>query len=251
MKKKFIAVCIAALCCLAGCQGGGGGESSSSSPERPSDLVKISTPYTAENLQTILFTDKAKDLTVNVSDNQHLKDLLLSVEYYQVPQYSQESGLDNVEYTLTFVNGGIKIGENGYVGFVAGDATSEALVVRDEFAYLANIIGGEVTSIEGYTATQNIEVLNANNAEGELSDKAAFLQSLSALRFVKLNNKDHYAIGNKGYVIKIDNDEISVYEKYVVVGEDLYLLYQGDFEFLKGITFDSSTNSSGGWLPWI
>lgn len=238
---------MAALCCFAGCQGGG----ESSSSEKPSDFVEISTPYAAEDLQTVLFTDENKDLTVNVSDNQHLKDLLLSVQYYEVPEYSQKNVLEEVQYTLAFANLELQVGQDGFVGFVTESETTAALVVRDEFAYLSTILGGAVASFNGYTGAQSVEVYNAKNEKGEISDKAAFLQSFSALQFVKLNNKAHYAIGDKGYAIKIDNDEISVYEKYVVAGEELYLLYQGDFEFLKGITFDSSTNSSGGWLPWI
>ena len=247
MKKIWIAVCMAALCCFAGCQGGG----ESSSSDKPSDFIEMATPYTAEDLQTILFTDENKDLTINVSDNQHLKDLLLSVQYYEVPQHSQKNGLEDVQYTLAFADIELQVGQDGFVGFVTESETTAALAVRDEFAYLATILGGDITSFDGYAAAQSVEVYNAKNEKGEISDKAAFLQNVTALRFVKLNNKAHYAIGNKGYVIKVDNDEISVYEKYVVIGEELYLLYQGDFEFLKGITFDSSTNSSGGWLPWI
>ena len=248
MKKKLIAVCIATLCCLTGCQNGG---ESSSSSDRPNDFVKMTTPYGAEDLQTVLFTDENKDLTVNVSDNQHLKSLLLSVEYYEVPEHSQENALADVQYTLTLANMELQIAQEGVVGFVTDSETTTALVVRDEFAYLATILGGDVISMDGYTATQTVEVTNAENKQGEITDKTAFLQSLSALRFVKLNNKAHYAIGDKGYTIKIDNDEIFVYQKYVVIGEELYLLCQGNFEFLGGITFGSSSTSSGGWLPWI
>ena len=52
----------------------------SSSDDEP---IQISAPYAESDLQTLLFTDTAKSVTVDVSANTYLKELLLSLSYYE------------------------------------------------------------------------------------------------------------------------------------------------------------------------
>lgn len=260
MRKILIAVLLAALCCLASCSWGENSNSTlapdnsqeDSTPnnseeiEIPEGFTKITTPYTEANVQTILFTDTEKVLTVDVSGNARLQSLLLGVEYYT---QAEQSGEINAKYVLTLQGVELQIGANGEVCFLFEDETEQkAVVLNNEFAYLDALINGGAVSFDGYTATQNVQVYNDKNAEGTISNKAEFLQNLQSVRFVKLNNKADYQTGAKIYTVKIDNEEIAVYAKYVTLNGNLYAIYEGGFEFLKNMKFDKVES---GELPWL
>lgn len=272
MKRSVIAILIALLCCFGACsveETSSGAQNSYNSqdsmeiedsqstqdspipenPEENEDSLQITTPYSAENLKTVFFTDTEKALTVDVSKNTHLQTLLLGVKYYkpeaiEAPQPAQIE----VKYTLSLQGMDLQIGADGVVCFLFEDGTKQnAVVLQNEFAYLETLIEGNVFSFNGYTTGQTVQVFNSGNAEGTIADKQAFLDALKGMRFVKLNNKEHYQIGSKGYTIRIDEEEIAVYKKHVVFNGDLYVVYEGDFDFLKDIKFDASS----GWLPWL
>ena len=272
MKRSVIAILIALLCCFGACsveEMSSGAQNSYNSQdsmeiedsqstqdsqipensEENEDSLQITTPYGAENLKTVFFTDTEKALTVDVSENTQLQALLLGVKYYKpeavdVSQFAQMA----VKYTVSLQGMDLQIHDSGVVCFLFEDGTEQNVVVlQNEFAYLETLIEGNVFSFEGYTAEQTVQVFNDGNGEGTIADKQAFLDALKGMRFVKLNNKEHYQIGTKGYTIRIDEDEIAVYKKHVVFNGDLYVVYEGDFDFLKDIKFDASS----GWLPWL
>jgi hypothetical protein len=267
MKKILIAFTIATLCCLASCAGGENSTGALSSEnsqqvstpngevsvpndseeiEIPEGYTKMTAPYTAEDLQTVLFTDVEKVLTVEMSDNTRLQSLLLGAEYYT---QAEPNGEFTAKYILALQGVELQIGTNGEVCFLSADETEQkAVVLNEEFAYLDTLIDGNALSFDGYTATQNIQVYNDKNAEGTISNKAEFLQSLQSVRFVKLNNKADYQTGTKNYTVKIDNDEIGVYAKYVTLNGELYAIYEGSFGFLQDIQF---SKIESGELPWL
>ncbi|MBQ8294822.1 MAG: hypothetical protein IJX87_00150 [Clostridia bacterium] len=277
MKNRFV-VLIAATCCLlgwfAGCSSNSvtqssknssdpslesslenSSQSSSQSAQQPSEgLVEISAPYAEADLQSVVFTDTAKALTLDVSENQHLRSLLLSAKYYQEETLSlsssssteNENSAESAKYVLSLQSCDIQIFSANEVCFITADGEGQnkqnAVAADEKFAYLETLLDGDEQAIGDYTAEQTLEVKNAENASGEITDKAAFLGDLNKVRVVKLQNKAHYQIGEKTYVLKIGNDQIEVYQKYITVNGDLYAIYQGNFNFLKNLDF---------WLPWL
>ena len=271
MRKSFIAMLLAVACCLAACTGEGASQSelisydsqesytSENSQESVEDgefgedsqdsqtsqeTTSTTAPYTAENLKTIFFTDVEKSTTVDISDNGYLKTLLLGMEYQEDTVFAPE----DVKYVLALQGMDMQIYANGVVDFTMQDETTcRALVLSNEFAYLEDLLADSVVDFSGCTSTQNIQVWNAQSAEGTIADKADFLTKLQAVSVVGLNHKEHYEIGAKKYTIKIDGDEIVVYGKYITYNGDLYKIQQGNFDFLKSLQFGSTVEG----LPWL
>ncbi len=250
MKKWLIAAILTAVCCVSGC-GSKGGNSGESTPDTDEMLgyTKISTPYTVEDLGNLSFTDTGKSLTLDMTDNHCLKDLLAEIGYY-VPKDEVSADTAEAKYVISMQGVDVNVGfdgENGNVCFVFADGSTQwAVVAQDDFSYLDTLIAGGVISIDGYTPAHNIRVHNADNVGGAVKDKAAFLESLQGLRFVKLNNLSHYDLGAKTHTVKLGKDEMSVYAKYVVYKGELHVIYQGDFSFLNNVEFSDSTE-----LPFV
>lgn len=277
MKKFFIVMLLSALCCFVACeakQPSDGAQSSQGTQESQNsqgsqdsqgsqgsqggqgsqDSTIITTPYTAENLAVVFFTDTEKGLMVDVSENTHLQALLLGMEYH-TPQGDATPDVEETKHVL-FLQGteeevALQIGEEGAVCFVFEDGSKQrATVLKNEFSYLDTLIDGDVAAFEGYTTSHNIRVYNTNNEGGVVKDKAAFLQKLQDVRIIKLTNQAHYQLGEKTYTVHLGRDQLLVYQKYVIYKEELYIIHQGGFGFLQEIEFTSSTDSSG-WLPWV
>ena len=258
MKKWWIAAVLAAVCCVSGC-GSKGGNSEESTPnggvESTPDvgeelgLTRISTPYSAEDLSALTFTDIANSLTVDMTGNSHLKGLMTDMKYY-LPEDGAPTDVADARYTLSLSGMEIKIGfggDNGNVCFVFADGSTQlSVVAQDEFSYLDTLLSSGVVTIDGYTPAYNIRVYDTEDVGGAVKDKATFLESLQGVRFVKLNNLSHYGLGQKTHTVKLGKDEMSVYSKYVVYKGELYAIYQGNFEFLKNVEFSDSTE-----LPWV
>ncbi len=274
MKKFFIMMLLSALCCFAGCeakqpsddgqdsyssqesQNSQGGQDSQGSQEGQGsqDSTIITTPYTAETLGSVFFTDTEKGLTVDVSENTYLQTLLLGVEYH-TPQGDATPDIEEVKHMLSLQGAEeevtLQIGVEGAVCFVFEDGSKQrATVLNNEFSYLDTLIDGGITAFEGYTTSHNLQVHDAVNEGGTVKDKAAFLQHLQGVRIIKLTNQAHYRLGEKTYTVHLGRDELLVYQKHVIYKEELYVIHQGDFDFLKDLEFTSSTDSSG-WLPWV
>ena len=259
MKKWWIAAVLAVVCCVSGC-GSKGGNSVESTPnggvESTPDvgeelgLTRISTPYSAEDLSALTFTDIANSLTVDISGNSHLKGLLTEMKYY-LPGDGAITDVTDARYTLSLSGMELKIGfggDNSNVCFVFADGSTQmSVVAQDEFSYLDTLLSSGVVTIDGYTPAYNIRVYDAEDVGGAVKDKAAFLDSLQGLRFVGLSSVEHYSLGQKTHTVKLGKDEMSVYSKYVVYKGELYAIYQGDFGFLKNVELESSS----GWLPWL
>jgi len=255
MKKSLSSIILAVMCCLAACspKEQANNESSSYSSQEsqsvqiPQGWTKIPAPYMAENLIQLSFIDVEKTLTVDMSANSYLQNLLLGVEYY-VDASAEQVDLTEVKYILSMRGMQVQIGASGAVCFLFDDETKkQASVLKDEFSYLDTLTDGKVLSVDGYTAAHNIEVLNAENKGGAVKDKEDFLNKLQNVRLIKLNDKAHYQTGAVKYTLQMGNDEIVVYENHVMWKGQLYTIYQGSFDFLADVEYSSSS----GWLPWL
>ena len=58
---------------------------------------------------------------------------------------------------------------------------------------------------------------------------------------------DNYNLGDLKYKIQIDEEILYIYNKYIVIEDNLYIIIQGSFTFLNNLKFSSSS----GWLPWL
>jgi hypothetical protein len=264
MKKNLIALLLAAMCCFTACEGAESTQSEHSSYTSQEEYMSESMQegedsqdsqettnstalYTAENLETIAFTDIEKGVTVEVSDNGYLKTLLLETEYQEDPSIGNE-GVDVAKYVLVLQGLEMKIYANGVAQVTFKDETTRWVVVLDnKLAYLEELLVGSEVNFNDYTSTQTIKALNAQNADGTITDKEDFLTKLKAVAVVGLNHKEHYEMGAKKYTIKIDNDEIVVYGKYVTINSALYVIQQGNFDFLKSLQYGSTVEG----LPWL
>lgn len=245
MNKRYLTIGIAALCLAASCFVGCAPETEQSVGE------KIPAPYTEADLETVTFYDKTLGVTVGVSDNTSLSELLLSVEYY-APSQVLGAGTDILQpnYVLSIGDTLLNVYSASSIGFLVDDGATETRAVTKgkEFSYVETLLGSGAVSFENYSSAKTVEVFDTKNDGGELSNKSDFLENLQRLKFVKLHHKADYAIGEKAYTVKIDEEELLFYEKYAVVRGELYILYEGNFEFFKTLKYSSS---SSGWLPWI
>ena len=250
MKKWLMTAILVAVCCVSGC-GAKGGNSGESTPDvgEMMGYTKISTPYTTGDFGGLSFTDAEKSITIDMTTNHYLKDLLAGMNYY-LPQDGAPTDVADTKYVLSMQGVDLKIGfggDNSNVCFVFADGSTQlSVVVQDEFSYLDTLLAGEIMSIDGYTPAHNIRVHNAENVGGAVKDKEAFLENLQGVQLVGLNNLLHYELGQKTYTVKLGKDEMIVYSRYIVYKGELYVIYQGDFGFLKNVEFSDSTE-----LPFV
>ena len=215
------------------------------------ELTKLYAPYYEEDLETIWFTDTEKSLILDMSANTYLKTLLLETEYYEYEYDPSQSETGKANYTLILQDLELEIYAGGVVRFVYADGGEEeasmAVVLKNEFAYLESMIDGGEVAFDEYTAEQTIKVDNSVNTGLVIAEKESFLESLQELRFVKLKDKEHYQTGEVAYTVQIDDDTILVYENFASVNGALYMLSQGEFDFLKDLPFGFSSEN----LPWL
>ncbi len=248
MKRILIAVLVALSFCFAGCDSGKKPQSevnSTAQVEQSSQIkVSASAPYKGESLQKMVLMDVSRELTVDVSGNNHLKTFLAEVEYFT----HEEGEMGEVKYILALKDMDLRVMEGGVLNFVAeGEVIASLTASDDVFSYLDTLFEGGMYALNGYTADQTVQVFNGSNAEAELTDKEGFLTNLQGVTLIKLTNKAHYETGDATYTIKIGDDIIVVYEVYVTVNGNLYGVCQGNFNFLKVLKF----NVSSGELPWL
>ena len=241
--KRFSALILSMLCIFFGFAGCG-----DKTPEQ--EPQKIQTPYKEEDLETMLFYEKERGVTVDISANGYLKELLLGVEYYAAGAPSCVQGAGDLQeplFVLTLGEKTVEVYSKVSVCFVVGGAEEWAAALNGELEYLTAVLVGEERALDGYAEADEIGVKNAEGASGTVTDKAKFLENLGAVGIVKLGNKENYTLGAGEYTLQIGADELIVYQKYVVVNGDLYGVTQGNFDFLKGLNYGSSS----GWLPWL
>jgi hypothetical protein len=240
-KNKLIAIIVAlvcvitAVCCIIFIK-----------PKKP-EAIKLETPYLSTELGEILLTDTQKSLTVDVSQNAHLRTLLETVEYYEYEQSTADLAPEQIGYVIALQTLEINVYSNSLVSFVYNDGTQEyATLLNNEFAYVSTVIKSAIVSFDNYSVDQSMKIKNTKGEAKEI-DKQFIIDELSDVTFVKLGNKDHYELGDFDYTVTVGSDEIVVYENYVTKNGELYRIYEGNFDFLGDLTFDVSS----GWLPWL
>ena len=182
---------------------------------------------------------------INVTDNVRLREILETVDYYEY----DKTDLGEAQYTLRIQGLEMEVYSDSVLRFIYEDGIEQtATVLNREFAYLSAVITSGEVAFNGYTGEETVEVKNASNAKAESVDKISLLEDLGELSFVKLGNEDDYEVGDINYKLTVGADEIIVYGAYAKKNGELYYLYQGDFGFLSGLKFGSS---SGGWLPYL
>ena len=212
------------------------------------DFNRIVTPYSSAELDQILVTDVRKTFTVDVSENEYLRNLLETVQYYVSDYTEGDFSANQLGYVITLDSIEINVYSSSVIEFVYEDETTEfAKVSKNEFAYLSTVVAGDIMALDTYSAEQTVSVKNATNATAKNLDKEWFLDEFGDLSFVKLGNASHYDLGSWAYTVSIGSDTILFYQYYITVNGALYRLYEGSFDFFYDINFGTAS----GWLPWL
>ena len=216
-------------------------------PDSPKDPVQITAPYTTSDLSKIVMCDIAKGVCVDVSRNTKLTTLLSTVTYTDTKEVRDASA--TAKYTLSFGEIVLTIYSDSSIGFTGTDIDADAKIVTssDSFAYLDSIVTGEVLGFSGYNADQSIEIYQAAGPKAKLSDKADFIAKLNQIQYYQATDKSDYDTSNYIYKIIIGGDDIRVYDNMFTLGDKIYLITAGNFDFLKSLSFESSS----GELPWL
>ena len=216
-------------------------------PDSPEAPVQIKAPYTTSDLSKITMCDIAKGVSVDVSHNTKLATLLSTVTYLDTKEVRDESA--TVKYTLSFGEIVLSVYSDASIGFEGVDVGVDTKIVasNDAFDYLDSVLTGDALGFSGYNAEQSIEVSKAAGAKAKIDDKAAFIASLNQIQYYKTADKSDYDTSKHSYKILIGGDDIRVYDNMFTIGDELYLVTAGDFDFLKSLSFESSS----GELPWL
>ena len=209
------------------------------------ELVKLI--YTELDLETITLTINDIDISLNISNNTYLKTLLLELKLHKNLE-NQEIGSRNSKYILSFSDYEMTIYDDGTICYIDPEAELDYLfVLNDEFSYFDTLFDSNLLCFDYYNESQVIKVINSMNDTVEINDKNDFLNKLKQIKYIKLSNKEHYELGELKYQIVIDDEIISIYNEFIIVNENLYIIAEGAFSFLNNLKFSSSS----GWLPWI
>lgn len=216
----------------------------SDSPDAPK---QIATPYATSDLGKIIMCDIAKGVSVDVSRNTKLVSLLSTVTYYDTKVPRDESA--TAKYTLAFGEITLTVYSDSSIGFegVSIDANAKIVASDGAFDYLGTLLTGDALGFEGYNAEQSIEVYKAAGAKAKDLDKADFIAKLNQIQYYQASDKADYDTSKYLYKIIINGDDIRVYENMFTVGDNAYLITSGNFDFLKALSFETSS----GKLPWI
>lgn len=238
MKNKIILLLLVAIITLSsGCFASNKNEG----------FEKIEPTYTESDLEEISLTINKLDLVLNMSNNSHLKQLLLSVNLYK-NKTEEEQTERTSKYVLTFGKYEFTIYDNGTICYIDNDIEQDYLLTSDNaFSYLDTLIGSDLLNFNNYTELQIIKVFNSFEDSIEIKEKQEFLNNLKQIKYFKLENMEHYQLGNLKYQILVDEELINIYGEYIVINDNLYVVTEGNFSFLNDLKFSSSS----GWLPWI
>ena len=206
---------------------------------------EIKTTYKEADLETISLYVTRFDVTLDLSKDTDLKELLLSLKIYE--DNSNVTYEEFAEYILYFGNYEFTIYGYKSITYIDNDIEYDAFTSDNEFDYLNTLFDFNELNFDSYTAEQSIKVYNAKDATSDITDKEEFLNNLKQVKYIKLNNKDSFSLGDLKYKIQIDDETIEVYEKFLVINNNLYLVTSGSVSFLDNLKF----NTSSGWLPWI
>ena len=216
-------------------------------PDAPDAPTEIATPYAESDLSKIIMCDVVSGVSVDVSRNTKLTALLSTVTYSDTKESRDESA--TAKYTLAFGEIVLTVYSDSSIGFEGTSTSFDTKIVASDYAfdYLDGILTGEVLGFEGYNAEQSIEIHKATGAKAKDLDKADVIANLSQIRYYKTSDKSDYDTSNFLYKIIIGGDDIRVYENMFTVGDNVYLITAGNFDFLKALSFETSS----GELPWL
>lgn len=205
---------------------------------------EIELNYTKSDLENILLTINDIDITLDLSHNSFLKTMLLSLKLYKSNITEDRTS----KYVLSFSDYEITIYDNDTICYIDNDNELDYLfTLNDEFDYLDTILEGDILDFNKYTENQDIKVSNSNDDSIQIENKLEFLNALKKVKYIKLSEMDNYNLGDLKYKIQIDEQILYIYNKYIVIGDNLYIIIQGSFTFLNNLKFSSSS----GWLPWL
>lgn len=208
---------------------------------------EVTITYTESNLNNVSLTINELDITLDLSNNSYLKTLLLSIKLYKNND-NANLGDRTSKYGLSFSNYEFTIYDDKTICYIDNKNEYDNLVVEnDAFDYLDSLFDGSVFNFNNYTLDNTIKVINSKSDSADITEKTEFLSNLKQVKCLKLENKDHYQLGDLKYQIFISEDVIKVYGNLVTINEELYIVTEGNFDFLNNIKFSSSS----GWLPWI
>lgn len=208
----------------------------------------ININYKETDLQQISLTLNNYDITLDVSNNTDLKNLLLSIKLFKNKNSQTSENERTSKYVLTFNEYEITIYDDNTICYIDNQTEYDYLyTLNNEFNYLDTLYENQLTSINNYLSSQIIKVFNSLNEFVEIEEKNVFLSNLQEVKCLKLYNADDYQLGDLKYQILIDEELINIYDDYIMINDSLYIIVSGSFNFLNNIDF----NSSSGWLPWL
>ena len=197
--------------------------------------------YTEADLTEIVLKDKTRDIVVDMSANDRLRNILLGLSYN--PD-EKNDGAARVKYELTISGKTMLVYEGHEVVYDGGDKYPVAPAL---LSYLDALFVGEAHLLEP-SVGENVKVYNSKNQVAEVSDIPAFLEGLNGLSVIRLSEVTDFTLETADYRIETGHDTISIYGDIIVIGSTAYAVVEGDFDFLKGLKYSSS---SDGFLPWI
>lgn len=212
-------------------------------------LEEISREYSEKDLETIIL--QYNSLTINLTSNHYVKNLLLSVRYYKDTR--KESGEVDPTFVILLANNK-KLGvyDDGSVLYEdeQNEVSSICILSGNDLDVLKNITEGDVIQFNekediNKVVVKNFEDLSANVKQEDIK---TFIENLNQVKYIKVKDFTQYTIGDFKYKIEINGQTIGVYNNdLIIIGDTLYNVVEGNFDFLKDIQF----NTSSGWLPWI
>ena len=197
--------------------------------------------YTEEDLAKIVVEDNTRGIEVDMSANDRLRNILSDL-FYNPDEKSTDEAV--TKYTLTLGGKVMLVCEGDEVIYDGGDKypVGPALL-----SYLNSLFIGEVGSLDA-TMGENAKVYNSNGHTAEVTDIPAFLDDLNGLRVITLWDVTNFTLGKADYRIETGHDVINIYGDIIVIGSRGFAVVEGDYGFLSGLKYSSS---SGGFLPWV
>lgn len=241
MKKIAALLLILSLLLLASCDADN--QKPSVDNQQPEESTSSSFSYTQGDIGSVILTDVKKDITFDITANGVLFAGLLSIKY-NTDEQATETG--DILYELKIDGKQLEIYEGNIAAF--DGSLKYPCQGFDICDYLSDIFDGEVTQLDGYSTDANIKLRNNKGLSAELGDKSAFLSTLASAKIIKLSAPTDYNISATNYTITIDDVSIKICGDYVMIGEDLYAITEGDFAFLSDYKYSSN---SDGFLPWV
>lgn len=216
-------------------------------PDSPDAPTQIASPYTKSDLNKIIMCDVVSGVSVDVTRNTKLITLLSTVTYNAAKEARDESA--TAKYTLAFGEIVLTVYSDSSIGFEGTiiDADTKILASEDALDYLDGVLTGESLGFERYNAEQSIEVYKSTGAKAKDLDKADFIAKLNQIQYYQSTNKSDYDTSKYLYKIIIGGDDIRLYENMFTLGDNVYLITAGNFDFLKSLSFETSS----GELPWL